>query len=71
MKLTQLLKEIKINKPISKKEVLDTFIDKDYCFLLGDLNNFSTLDEFLNEKEMDDVKAYVIDCYGYEDDDDV
>jgi hypothetical protein len=65
MKLENLYKEIKINKPINKKELLNSFI-YNHTSLLITLSQFSSTNEFINEYGNTSVEEILEDEWGYE-----
>lgn len=62
--------EIKINKPINKKQLFDLLYN-DHIHLLMTLGFYKTLQEFMNDEGItnkEHISEYLEDMYGYEND---
>jgi hypothetical protein len=64
MKLTEILDEIKINKPSSQKEILDKLVKLNNSLLLDNLSKSESINDFI--KEWNSIEQILRDEYGYD-----
>jgi hypothetical protein len=66
IKLENILKEIEVGFPLSKKEILNWWFDEGNIYLLSYLTTSPSLNQFLSDVGYDDLKYYLEDEFGFE-----
>lgn len=59
--------EIKVNKPISKRELFDYF-NNNHLYLLSNLTQYTDQKHLLSQTRYDSLDTFLKDDFGYEDD---
>jgi hypothetical protein len=66
IKLKNILKEIEVGLPLSKKEILNWWFNKGNIYLLSYLNHSPSLNQFLSDNGYDNLEDYLEDEFGFE-----
>ena len=66
IKLNNIIKEIKVNKPLNKKEVLNWWFNEGNIYLLSYLTYTLSVEELLSNAGYDNLEYYLEDDFGLE-----
>ena len=69
IKLSNILNEIEVGLPLSKKEILDWWFNDGNIHLLSYLTHSPSLNQFLSDVDSDNLKYYLKDEFGYDEED--
>ena len=69
IKLKNILKEIEVGLPLSKKEILNWWFNKGNIYLLSYLTYYPSINELLSNNGYDNLEDYLSDEFGYEEKD--
>jgi len=69
IKLKNILKEIEVGLPLSKKEILNWWFNKGNIYLLSYLTHYPSIKELVSNNGYDNLEDYLSDDFGYEEKD--